>query len=251
MNIKQQIKNLLAPYIKNNSIVDTFIENTKQKNCFKCKVFFLYKKEVKPTIELQVSIICNFSEEPCNLPNINESDIYNQGSNFSSFFERIIKNRIRGAEREILAIKLLKELVGKEISSKVPNLKITKVLAPTEYADSTLKVDVWVILNFDYRGKFDGFDGLSSTIVGIQIKSSSWYQNIHKQKHPFIPSINWNDNMTDDEFKKTACNLLLNFYKFRIRQLYLNFCEQGDTHNKGINDLIERQIELSVESLHL
>lgn len=251
MNIKEQIKSLLAPYVKNNLVSDIFIYDTKQKNCFKCNVFLPYKKEGRLNIELQVSFICNFSEEPCNLPNINESHIYNQGSNFTSFFEIIMKNRIRGAEREILATKLLKELVGKEISSKVPNLKITKVLGPTEFADATLKVDVWVILNFDYKGKFDGFDGLASTIVGIQIKSSFGYQNIHKEKHPFIPSINLKHGMTDDEFKKNACNLLFNFYKFRIRQLYLNFCEPADTHNKGINKLIERQIELSIESLHL
>lgn len=251
MDIKQQIKSLLAPYVKNKLVTDTFIDDSKQKNCFKCKVFFLHKKEGKPNIELQVSFICNFSGTLCVLPNINESNIYNQGSNFPSFFERIMKDRIRGAEREILAIKLLKELIGKEISSKVPNLKITKVLGPTEYSDATLKVDAWVVLNFDYKGKFDRFDGLSSTIVGIQIKSSFWYQNIHKQKHPFIPSITLKYGMTDDEFKKVACNLLLNFYKFRIRQLYLNFCEQADDFNHEINKAIERKIMFSIESLHL
>jgi hypothetical protein len=73
-------------------------------------------------------------------------------------------------------------------------------------------------LNFDYKGKFDGFDGLSSTIVGIQIKSSFGYQNIHKEKYPFIPSINLKHGMTDDEFKK----MLAIFYLIFISLEFVN-----------------------------
>lgn len=249
METRKKIFNLLAPYSKSKEINLFVLKETINKNCFKCKVLFPYKKQTGLKSELEVSFFVNDSTEPCDLSIIkNTENVFNilPGHNFDFFLKQKIKNRIKGADKESRAFKIAKEM--SDVSS---DLRISKVLEGSDFADNSLKVDLWFTLIYNYKGNFDKLDGSYTMMIGVQIKGSRKYQNIHKEKNPYTPSIVIKDTMHDQEIKEIFRTLLFNVSRFKFRQLFTNFSEKNDTHNLGIVNSIKKNIELSIESLHL
>jgi hypothetical protein len=249
METRKIIDNLLSPYIKTKDIIKFNLYPTSNENCFKCEVFFSYKKLTGWTSELEVSFFVNNSTEPCDLSIIkNTENVFNilPGHNFDFFLKQKIKNRIKGADKESRAFKIAKEM--SEVSS---DLRISKVLEGSDFADNSLKVDLWFTLIYNYKGNFDKLDGSYTMMIGVQIKGSHKYQNIHKQKNPYTPSIVIKDSMYDEDIKEVFKSLLFNASRFKLRQLYVNFSEKMDTRNIGITDSVKKNIKLSIESLHL
>ncbi len=249
MNIKKQIGNLFVPFLQNKEIRHFSLYPTDQKNIFKCQVLFPYKRHAEAPVELEVSFYLNYSQQLC-LLDIKENNIFTLGSDFDFFLKNKIKNRIRGAEKELRVFKIAKEIIGEELSPN-SNLRLIKVLKGSEYSDNTLKIDLWFNVIFDYKGSFDLLNGSFGMMIGVQVKSSFEYQNKHKIKHPYVPSIVVKDTETDEELKNKLLKLLFYASRFKMRQIYTNFSEINDTHNKSIVNDIKTNIELSIESLHL
>lgn len=249
MNIKKQIGNLFVPFLQNKEIRHFSLYPTDQKNIFKCQVLFPYKRHAEAPVELEVSFYLNYSQQLC-LLDIKENNIFTLGSDFDFFLKNKIKNRIRGADKELRVLKIAKEIINEELLLN-SNLRVLKVLKGSEYSDNNLKVDLWFNVSFDYKGEFDLMNGSFGMMIGIQVKSSFEYQNKHKIKHPYIPSISVKDSETDEDLKNKLSTLLFNASRFKLRQLYTNFSEKNDTHNKSIVNDIKTNIELSIESLHL
>ncbi|MCX6755245.1 MAG: hypothetical protein NT068_01735 [Candidatus Nomurabacteria bacterium] len=244
MRTPEVISSKLRPLVKSKYIVSYEVFPTHTFNLVKCKIFFPYQK-LSGLTELEVSFFWNINEKKAE-DEIDYSTYYNC-MDFQSFLKKHIEDRKRGEYTELRVYRLVKQ-----IHDITPYLRVLKVLKGSEYADNKLKVDLWISVSYDFKGKFDSINGTFCSMVGIQIKNSKKGQDNHKSKNPFIPSIIAAEYMQDEFIIDKLKLLILNSSKFKTRQLSVNFLEDlnKESDKKSI-EYIRNSIIYAIQHLHV
>lgn len=158
---------------------------------------------------------------------------------------KVIPSRVKGFSNEERLY-----VFARQLGKITENIRISKIFMGSEHADEKLKVDMWLQLIYSSKGKFDSLIFSHTTMIGIQVKSSSEAQIKHRQKHPHIPSIVVNTQMSDSYLEKRFVSLMKNIVRFKAAQLYAMTLADMDTA-EHIVQYTNRGIVDNYEKLHL
>lgn len=132
---------------------------------------------------------------------------YDQNTNWYSNFVNILEGRKKGEDAEDRIFKLLLSW------KRTRKCGVCEVYRSSEHFNHKEKADIMVIINHTLKAYQSGHEKAERSMVRIQIKSSKYYQSIHKQKNPWNASMVINDKITDEmileKFKKVSTSAII------------------------------------------
>src|SRR6185436_14913747 len=106
------------------------------------------------------------------------------------------------------------------------NMVITDVHIAAPKDDKQLKIDLIFTVGYSYKGEFDNIDDIFTSLIGVQVKSSEFYQAKHIEKNKFVPSLVVSNEESDNVIKEKFVDLLHFLYKYKILQLFSSIAEE-------------------------
>jgi hypothetical protein len=120
---------------------------------------------------------------------------------FRTLVLKKIKQRIKGADAEIRGLKILRRMKANR------RYGVIDIYTESQYADNVQKMDLVFVVQRTTKSFFKE-DQIQRYVLGVNVKSSKAFQNMHKDKYPDTPSIEIMDDISDYEIEKKFATII-------------------------------------------